>query len=291
MLASRREHALSSPLAIALHCALIAMCGCKVFDVPPDVALEKLLRPVTTSPDSVTLEIFYARVPLEEDGKADALWQQIDEQCFDADLRRRLIANGLRAGIVGGALPEGLAELLSLTSEMPAKSASRVITGETALPRVVRQVKQISRRDSMSIEASEVRDEAHVLISDDGRLGGGVYRQAQGVYSLKAEMAPGQNVVVRLIPELQHGELRNRYAGSDQGSFISTPSREREVFDRLTMEASLAPGDLLVLGCLPEARASLGGMFHCVNAGGRQERKLILIRVLEVPPSEILANN
>jgi hypothetical protein len=275
----------------ALLCALAASCGCQTFIAPPNAALDKLLQPVATSPDSVTLEIFYARIPLEEDGKADALWQQVDEQQFDPELRRRLIANGLRAGVVSGSLPEGLAELLALQSEMPASSSSRVITGESAAPRVIRQVKQLNRRDSMAVQASELKDEAHVLISEDGRLGGGAYRQVQGVYALRAESQPGQRVVVRIIPELHHGELRNRYAGSDQGSFITTPSREREVFDKLTMEASLAPGNLLVLGCLPEARSSLGGVFHSVNAGGRQERKLVLIRVLEVPPSEILAQN
>ena len=55
------------------------------------------------------------------------------------------------------------------------------------------------------------------------------------------------------------------------------------------MEATLAPGDLLVLGCLPDAKASLGGVFHTADAGGQDERKLILVRLLEVPPSEILA--
>ena len=274
---------------LALACALVAGCQVKVFEKPPDSALEKLLRPVATAPDSVTLEIFYARIPLEKDRQADELWTSIDEQRFDADLRRRLLANGLRAGIVGGSLPQGLTELLSLQSEMPQASTNRLITGDSAMPRVMRQVKQLNRRDAMMIQASEVRDEAAVLISDQEHLSGDVYPQVQGVYALRAEASPGQRVALRIIPELRYGEMRNRYAGSDTGAFVTTPSQERKVFDQLTMEATLAPGELLVLGCLPEARASLGGMFHRVVAGGRQERKLILIRVLEVPPSEILA--
>ena len=283
----RRRHALLRALALA--CALPAAAGCQTVIEPPNDALEKLLRPVTTASDSVTLEIFYARVPLEEDAAADELWQQVDEQCFDAELRRRLLANGLRVGVVNGALPAGLSNLLALTSEMPESSPDRVINGATAMPRVVRQLRQINRRDSMTIQASEQRDKAQVLVSEDGRLGGREYQHVQGVYTLRAEATEGQRVVVRLIPELHHGEFRNRYAGSEQGTFITMPSQERTVFDRLTMETSLAPGDMLVLACLPEARTSLGGTFHYVNSAGRLERKLILVRLLEVPPTEILA--
>jgi hypothetical protein len=288
MAPSKRRLALLVGGALA---ACAASLGCQAVIKPPEAALEKLLQPVATAPDSVTLEIFYARIPLDKDAKADAVWDQIDEQRFDAELRRCLVANGLRVGVVSGSLPEGLSELMELQSEASAPSEGRVITGDTAMPRVTRRVVQLNRREHSSIQASDVWAEAQVLISDDGRLSGGPFKQVQGVYSLKAETAPGQQVTVRLVPELHHGELRNRYAGSDQGIFLRTPSREKEVFDRLTMETALAPGDLLVLGCLPQAKASLGGVFHRVDAGGHHERKLILIRVLEVPPSEILAKN
>lgn len=283
---------LRSPLQgaiFALACALAAALGCQAIIKPPDAALAKLMQPVTTSPESVTLEIFYARIPLDKDADADALWDQIDEQCFDAELRGRLVPNGFRAGVVSGTLPAGLSQLMHLESKAPAADEGQVITADSAMPRVTRRVVQLNRRDQSTIQASDVRDEAQVLISDDGRLSGGAYRQVQGVYALKAESTPGQRVTVRLTPELHHGELRNRFTGHEQGIFVSTPRREREVFDQLSLEATLAPGDLLVLGCLPDAAASLGGTFHRVDAGGHQERKIILIRVLEVPPSEILA--
>jgi hypothetical protein len=275
---------------MALYCALVLAAGCQVFDKAPEAALDKLLQPATTSPDSVTLEIFHARIPLDKDGKADAIWEHIDEQRFDADLRRQLIANGLRVGVVGGSPPEALSDLLALESDAPEASATRVIDGQSAVPRVTRQVKQLNRRDEMTIQASEVRDQAHVLLSDAGAVGGKTYEQVQGVYILQAESIPGQRVKVRITPELHHGELRNRRVGSDQGIFLSTVSREREVFERLTLQTELTPGDLLILSCLPDAKSSLGGVFHTASAGGQEDRKLIVLRLLEVPPSEILAN-
>jgi hypothetical protein len=273
---------------LALSCALVV--GCQPIIKPSEGALEQLLRPVTTSPDSVTLEIFHARIPADQESAAEALWQQIDEQSFSADLRRQLVANGLRVGVVGSPPPETLSKLLALESEAADASSTRVINEKSALPRATRRVVQVNRHEQTSIQASEPRDVAHVLISDDGRLGGGDFQQVQGMYALEAEAAPGQRVKVRLTPELHHGEMRMRYSGRDQGIMLKMLSQEREVFQRLAMEAELVPGDLLVLGSLPDAKSSLGGVFHTASAAGREERKLIVLRLMQIPPSEILAD-
>jgi hypothetical protein len=270
--------------------ALALGAGCQVFDKPPETALNQLLQPIKTSPDSVTLEIFHARIPIDKEATADAIWDHIDEQRFEPELRSQLVANGLRAGVVGATPPEAISDLLALQSDAPETSAVRVIDGKSAVPRVTRQVKQLNRLDEMTIQVSDVRDQADVLVNKDGVMGGKTFTQVQGVYTLQAEAAPAQRVKVRITPELQHGDLRNRRMGSDQGIFLSTFSREREVFEQLTMQTELAPGDLLVLGCLPNAKASLGGVFHTANSGGQEERKLIVLRLLEVPKTEILAS-
>jgi hypothetical protein len=256
---------------------------------PTDGGLEKLLKPVTTSPESVTLEVWEARVPLDKDADAEALWQQVDEQCLDAELRRRLLANGLRAGVLGGALPDELAAMLGLQGEMPKDDGARVITPDLATPKATRRVVQVNRREQRTIQASDLRPQADVLLSDGGSVRGESFKQVEGRYQLSAESRPGQRVAVRLVPELHHGELRNRYSGSDQGILLMTPSREREAFDNLTVSVELAAGEALVVGCLPQAHATLGGVLHRDAASGRRERKFILVRVLEAPPSEILA--
>lgn len=269
--------------------AVGAAAGCQVFVAPPDVALDNLLKPVTTSPESVALEIFHARIPLDKDHQADAIWDQVDEQRFSIELRRELKANGLRVGVVGAPLPVQLSSILALESDAPESSATRVIDGQSAVPQVTKRTLQLNRRDEKQIQVSELRSEAPVLLSDAGVVGGKTFQEVQGVYALHAEAVPGQRAKVRLTPELHHGELKMRYAGRDEGIFVQTPSRERQVFDRLAMETELAPGELLLLGCLPEAQTSLGGLFHTASTAGKDERKLIVLRLVQVPPSEILA--
>lgn len=283
---------IDSRRALAALACVAACAGCTTILSPPaQHAFDQLMTPTRTAPDSVTLEIFHARVPIDKEDAADRLWNEVDEQAFDADLRRRLLVNGLRAGTVGASLPAELAELLVLQAAVPQQpnDADRVITGESAVPRVTRRVLQINRREAASLQAAEVRDEVHVVVNDDGSLQGRTYRQAESIYSLRAQAIEGQRVRLELTPELQHGELRQRYAGSDLGTFKMAMSRDRVAFDKLTMQVALAPGELLVMGCLREPGSTLGAAFHSTATEGRHERKLILVRVLETPPSEILA--
>ncbi len=165
-----------------------------------------------------------------------------------------------------------------------------MITEKNASPRVVRRVLQLNHYSQATIQASELRDHINVLVNGDDGLQGHSYEQVQAVYTLRAEPAAGQRVALRLTPELQHGELRTRYAGSDQGIFLLSPSRERQTYDRLMLSTELSAGELLVVGCLPDAPGSLGQVFHGVELAGPAEQKLVLVRLLQVPPSEILAD-
>ena len=105
-----------------------------------------------------------------------------------------------------------------------------------------------------------------------------------------SESKSGQRIMLELVPELQHGQLKNRYAGGDQGMILMTQSRERDTFEKLAMNIELAAGEILVVSCLSDVPGSLGHAFHAQNINGPLEYKLVLIRLLQVPGSEILAS-
>ena len=272
--------------------ALLQLCiaGCNLFDKQPTGDLGSLLKSIETAPESVTLEVFHVRLPDANGELIDGIWQQVDEQQIDATTRSHLVSNGFRAGVLGGALPDELAQALDLQSRMPSSSPVRTITDKTAQPRVIRRVLQLDRQEQATIHASELHEQIELLVSSEGGLHGRTYTQAESVYAMRAELNDGQRIALRLTPEMHHGQLRNRYAGSDEGIFLFTPSREQEVFDTLEIRTELAPGELLIVGCLPNARGSLGHTFHTSVVQGRTEQKLILVRLLQVPPSEILAS-
>ncbi len=284
----------SGPTAWWLCCLLLSLpfaCGCSLLlTLPMPEDPQAFLQAVETAPDSVTLEIFQVRYPATDCELDEQLWQAVDELRLDIDLRHGLIRNGFRAGVLSGTVPDSLVKYLKLESEMPEEQAARIITGRSADPTVTRRVVQLSQGESATIQASVLRHKLNVMMNEVSGLRGRSYHQVQAVYSMRAEALAGQRVSLRLTPELQHGELRNRYAGSDQGIFLVTPSRERELYDALELNVEMTAGELLVVGGLPDASGSLGHAFHAENQRGPSELKLILIRLVEVPGSEILAN-
>jgi hypothetical protein len=269
--------------------AMVAGCGA-VLTTATVSTPQSILKAMRSGPDRVTLEIFQIRVPADDKQLAAELWQAADEQRLDLDVRNRLVSNGFRAGVIGGAVPDSLARTLNLQSEMPEDKAERVITDDSATPKVTRRVLRLKHREPATIQASESQPSVHILLNTESGLSGKSYEQVQGVYSLRAENRPGQQVKVELVPELQFGEMRNRYAGSDQGIFVVTPSKERKVFDQMKMSVPLSAGEMLVVTSVPDAAGSLGKAFHSETRAGVVEQKLVLVRILQVPDSEILAD-
>lgn len=284
--------ALRSLCSLALGGWLLACAGCStvLFSLPMPDDPQAFLKAVETAPDSVALEIFQVRFPATDAAMDEQLWQAVDEQRLNVDVRHELVRNGFRAGVMGSSVPDGLAKYLKLESKMPESTAQRLITGDTADPTVTRRVVQLGQNETATIQVSALRDKLNILLSEQEGLRGRSYEQVQAVYTMRAQARTGQRVGLRLTPELQHGELRNRYAGSDQGIFLVTPSRERELYDELELQVELAAGELLVVSSLPDAAGSLGHAFHAENQRGPAELKLVLVRLVEVPGSEILAD-
>ena len=276
---------------LALPWLLLICAGCNAVLSTPPVEYKSLLRSVETAPESVTLEIFHLRIPANEPKLEEDIWHAIDEQRLDLDLRRQLVSNGFRAGVLGSTLPDELARQLNLEDEATKLTAERVINGKNADPQIKRRVLQLNRHEPAVIQASDVQAESVVMFSGQQGVRGKRYEEVQAVYSLRAEQVPGQRVLLRITPELRHGEMLNRYSGSvDQGILLMMPSREREAFDDLKLTTELAPGELLVVSCQSESSGSLGHTFHGVDQNGPAEQKLVLIRLLQVPTSEILAD-
>ncbi len=264
-------------------------CSAALLSLPTEDS-QSFLKAVATAPDSVALEIFQVRIPANDLELDDQLWQAVDEQRLSLEVRHKLIRNGFRSGVLGGTVPDSLAKYLKLESELPETSAQRLITGQSADPTVTRRVVQLNRHATATIQTSGVREHLNVLFNGEAGLRGRSFEQVQAAYTVRAQAVAGQRIKLRLLPELQHGELRNRYAGSDQGIFLVTPSREREPYDELELQAELTAGEFLVVGCLPDASGSLGHAFHAEETRGPAEIKLVLVRLVEVPGSEILAD-
>jgi hypothetical protein len=293
------KHAIHYRLALALLVCLSS--GCVLFPHGQGHVAHKgrsPLKPAQSSPDSVAMNIVWARFPANDPVLDDAAWREIDEAQIDPAVRRDLLANGIRAGVISGSMPPAIARILQQDGQpeptppvgdptAPAKSSGSELLAE---PIVRGRTSQLRRKHRTEIQASEVYASLPLLISGGTELGGHTYDQAQAVYVLRVDPQPDHTTMVELTPELQYGASRLRYTGGDDGILRQASLKDRKVFDRLRMSVNLAPGEMLVLMSMPNSGSRLGHYFHTVDSADGPQQKLILIRLAEVPISDTFAN-
>ena len=267
--------------------------GCRLLEPPATVQGRSPLRSAIASPDSVAMEIVWARFPAGDPSLNETIWHDIDETAIEPAVARELANNGFRAGVIGGALPAALAHALD-QGEAPPDAASTK-NGENLAdlmvePTIRRRLVQARRGRRVEIQASEIYPTLPLLMGDGGELGGSTYRDAQALYALEVDPQPDRTAVVQITPELHHGAPRLRWSQGDEGILRQAPLHDHEVFDWLRLKVKLAPGEVLVLMNLPDAGSRLGQYFHTVDSADGRQQKLILIRLAEVPPSDTFAD-
>lgn len=250
------------------------------------------LKPAQPSPDSVAVEIIWARFSANDPVLNDASWREIDETQIEPAVRRELLNNGLRAGVIAGSVPEAIGRVLhhgESKSDQAHSAATRQSAELTTDPLVHGRVLRVRRNQRSEIQASEVYPAIPLLVSGGSELGGKTYQQAQAIYALRVDPRPDRTALVELTPELHYGEPKFRITGGEDGILRQASLRERKVFEQLRLSVRLAPGEMLVIMCLPDAGSRLGHYFHSVDSADGPQQKLILIRLAEVPPSDTFA--
>jgi len=248
----------------------------------PKMAGRSPLESPRMSPDSVVLEVFRVRFPFgDPEGNAE-LWQEIDEQHLPVQLRRRLARNGFRVGLIGGQVPIPLSRLLELKEKpAPAGVGTEVpvakIDDQPAVERAHITVRSGARAEIVA--SQEYEKLPALVVGDGGELGGQTYERAQGVLAVKAYPLSDGRVRLDLTPELHHAAPRPRWVGK-QGMWRIETGRPRRVFDELALEATLAPGSMLVLSSLPKRPGSLGHYFFSEDQE-QLVQKLILVRLCQ----------
>ena len=261
------------------------------------------LRPAQASPDSVAMEIIWARFPTNDPLLANNAWRDIDEAQIEPAVRRELANNGFRAGVISGSMPPEIAKVLhqgeSTPDDSPTENSTTKSDASTKLqnaellaePLIHGRTRQVRRNQRTEIQASEVYPTLPLLVSGGTELGGHTYYDAQAIYALRVNPQPDRSASVELTPELHFGQPRFRWrTGTDDGLLRQASLREQVVFDRLRVSVKLAPGEMLVLMSLPDAGSSLGHYFHTAESADGIREKLILIRLAEVPTSDTFAD-
>ncbi|MEX0678325.1 MAG: hypothetical protein WD063_14685 [Pirellulales bacterium] len=265
--------------ACVLCFALLAAGGCRLAE--PGSANKSPLAPLTISPDSITLEVFSAPA-LHGDPQFAELWELVDEQPLPAELRRRLAANGMRAGLVGPNVPGALAAVLKV-SDRRIEEEKRQLVSMDPEGGVTLRVLHAQAGKRIELAIPRVRDEMSLLEAVDGRIQGKTYRKAECRLALRAFPQSDGRVRLELTPEVHYGEFKSQRRGSD-GVFIWTQERDKKIFGELKLEPALAPGQMLLVTCRPERSGTAGWHFFTDVTGDKPVATLWVLRVAGAAP-------
>ncbi len=234
----------------------------------------------------MTVDKFSARLPLGDADLNGTLWSDVDEQCFSPELRRRLVANGLRAGVVGSQMPAPLERLLAAQGPAPSPQSPGAVDLVNE-PSVLRGLVQThGGQRSLVIVAGERQRIANLALlerRDDGSVSGATYHDAMGVLAMRLLPQGDGRTRIEIVPEIQHGEPKKDWVASE-GRFQVKFEPPTEVYHDLRMEAPLAPGQMLLITCLPDRPGSLGyHLFTEQQTGQPVQQKLLLFRLAHSP--------
>lgn len=263
----------------ALAGALLAA-GCAPLEL--EASRSPLMAP-ELGPDGVVLDVLSVRVPVDHPLLGDPLWSQVDEQHLPAALRGRLAENGIRAGVLGSRWPPELEALLGVDEQPAAPPSEAAPTASLQQEPIVRrrQLRIRSGQRSEVITSGEAirHERLPVFVRDaEGRVSGRTYSKAMALWATTAEAQADGVVRLRMVPEVEHGEPRRRFAAQD-GVMRVDFGPPHEVFDQLAVEAALAPGEALLVSADPARPGTAGQRFFVEEASGARYQKLLLVRL------------
>lgn len=232
--------------------------------IRPDNLLGRIGRPQgeVIEPKKCALRLAVVGRPFRDPIVNEVVWRAADEQAISHEERRALQSNGIRLGRISGDLPRELEALFS------APPPNRVEPVTFLVPEGTQELFSLS---------DEV-EQASLLMNLDGRITGKDYDHARGHYRVTPEHHGANAVALRLTPEVHHGPIQRSYQPLQQATpyaqqeFKIADGQRQDAVRDLTARLVVEPGQVIVLGCLPEQERSLGAFLFTASGDHIDQR-------------------
>ena len=256
----------------------LAISGCSTWK-PSEPKENSLLKPVEMADDGVKIEIISMRFPFGAAEINGAMWNEIDEQQLSPEARSRLAENGIRAGVVGRQFPPARAQMIAAAEKRPASFSEAAAQFEDTSP-VSRQQMQLYSGWHGEIISSGVYPELPLLLPEDGRLCGRTFSSAQGILQTKAQSLSDHRVRLQMIPQLEYGQVRQRWLAED-GRLMPQQGKPKRTFDQLAFDLTLSAEQMLVLTCTSDRGGTLGHYLFTEPRDDQLQQKLLVVRLAQ----------
>jgi hypothetical protein len=255
---------------VVVLCAAVAGAGCKKPLTPagrpgaPTVAHS--LAPAIT-PDGLFVESVLLERPVGDALLDRDLWA-VTVPAGAPEARTLLTENGLRAGVLGGNLPQQLQDLLESDADaVDPRGLTFNLRKEAVLP-----------------TAGPLDPCKFSLLADlAGEPKAVELKHARCGILLKPQPAGAGRVRVWCEPRIQHGERRDQYRPNEDGTEITkTEEAPLEKFPTLGFEVTLGPEDCLVIGWSADQPDTLGAVLFGVEVDNRPRQRVLVIRARQM---------
>jgi len=248
--------------------------------------------PLTIAPntDTVSIDIFTVRLDPHQNELLQQLWQELDEQSLPPQLRRELLEEGFRVGILGNLISPALARLLNISADAKMQTS----WGEFQEYSAADIVRSTGTRN-MRILSPEMRaivkvfDEQNSLPEltlfrkENGLLCAQTYTDALGLLCVSAAANKDGSAQIQIFPVVEYG-VRERQIRMVAGVILQDESRPRCSFESLTVSQRLLPGQWLIMGTTTPDSAGTGKAFF-VRKAHVPEQRLVAIRLSQIIPA------
>ena len=267
-------------LVLAGICAQVS---CNSIGKPPLAGAERTGKTdVQQNMNSVTVEIFNIPVAPYQNELMQQLWREVDEQSLPPQLRRELLAQGFRVGILGSMLSPALAQLLKVSADTKVDNPWReqeVFVADAAMePVIARNLLTLlpGMRSVVKIFDDHARlPEFPLFWEEEGMMSGQTYRGVLGLLCVSATGNKDGSAQIQIVPELEHGHLEQRLR-VQASIIVPETGRPRHTFESLTVSQRLLPGQWLMMGTTTLDSAGAGKVFFSRKASVPEQRLLAI---------------
>jgi hypothetical protein len=201
--------------------------------------------------------------PIGDDFLDRELWESA-RPVGEPETRVLHAENGLRAGILSGTLPQRFQDLIDSDAETVAPN----------------EMSFNERKEAVVATAGPVDPCRFALLADLAGAPKTVeFKQARCGVLVRPRVEEGGRVAIYCEPQIQHGERRDRYRPNEDGTgFVKTEEMPLEAFPKLGFDATLGPGDCLVIGWNAEQVETLGQALFSAEINNRPRQRVLVVR-------------
>jgi len=237
------------------------------------------------------MEIFNIHLAPYQSELLQRLWQEVDEQSLPPQLRRELLAQGFRIGVLGNLISPALAQLLNVSSEGKSDvswgnfqevSAADVMR-ESTTTCSVRSLSPDMRALIKIFDEQNALPECSLFWQENGMFAGQTYTEAIGVLCIRAAVNKDGSAQIQITPELEYGTVERRIR-TVSGMVVQEESRPRRAFETLTISQRLLPGQWIIMGVTTPDAAGAGRAFF-VRKEPLPEQRLLAVRLIHATPA------